>query len=26
VNNGWNVIVGSDFNKIIDALENFNPP
>jgi UDP-GlcNAc3NAcA epimerase len=25
VNNGWNVIVGSDSNKIVDALENFNP-
>ena len=25
VQNGWNVIVGSDSNKIIDALENFNP-
>lgn len=25
VNNGWNVIVGSNSNKIIDALENFNP-
>ena len=25
VQNGWNVIVGSDSNKIMDALENFNP-
>ena len=25
VENGWNVIVGSDCNKIVDALENFNP-
>ena len=25
VNNGWNVIVGSDSNKIKDAIENFNP-
>lgn len=24
-NNGWNVIVGSDSNKIKDAIENFNP-
>lgn len=25
VDNGWNVIVGSDSNKIMNALENFNP-
>lgn len=25
VENGWNVIVGSDSNKIMNALENFNP-
>ena len=25
VQNGWNVIVGSDSNKIVDALESFNP-
>ena len=25
VNNGWNVIVGSDSDKIKDAIENFNP-
>lgn len=25
VNNGWNVIVGSDSNKIKNAIENFNP-
>lgn len=25
VNNGWNTIVGSDSNKILDAIANFNP-
>ena len=25
VNNGWNIIVGSDSDKIKDAIENFNP-
>jgi UDP-GlcNAc3NAcA epimerase len=25
VENGWNVIVGSDSNKIMNALESFNP-
>lgn len=25
VQNGWNIIVGSDSNKILDAIENFNP-
>ena len=25
VNNGWNVIVGSDSDKIKDAIANFNP-
>lgn len=25
VQNGWNTIVGSDSNKILDAIENFNP-
>ncbi|AIY78799.1 UDP-N-acetylglucosamine 2-epimerase [Clostridium botulinum 202F] len=25
VENGWNVIVGSDSNKILNAIENFNP-
>lgn len=25
VNNGWNVLVGSDSNKIIGAITNFNP-
>lgn len=25
VENGWNVIVGSNTNKILDALDNFNP-
>jgi len=25
VDNGWNVIVGSNYNKILDAIENFNP-
>lgn len=25
VQNGWNVIVGSNTNKILDALDNFNP-
>lgn len=25
VNNGWNVIVGSDSDKILDAIANFNP-
>lgn len=25
VNNGWNVIVGADASKIVDAILNFNP-
>lgn len=25
VNNGWNLIVGSDSKKIVDALQSFNP-
>ena len=25
VQNGWNIIVGSDSNKILEAIENFNP-
>ena len=25
VQNGWNIIVGSDSSKILDAIENFNP-
>lgn len=25
VTNGWNVIVGSNSDKIMDAIENFNP-
>lgn len=25
VNNGWNILVGADKQKIVDAIKNFNP-